>query len=337
MSGRISSVKYLPVYDEEQSFYRIACASYDDSDIQVFDIFYKSSNTGQKTPFHRCIMDLNRDGFVVDMASNNIHAHPLLLAATLNGAVLGYDLRELSCKPSIRFDHKSNEYLSKSLLTESNLITSPLSGYLSSLECDPFGCWCAAGTSGGKILLWDFRFPTMPVKSIQTLNRTPISRIKVNSMDFRKIVCSYLNSSTPISIYCLETGKIESSFSIQSPDLVSCTGQYNISLNDCFHVFFSCTDGLIRDWNVDIPKKSSVIAKTSKFSTIEDQMIYSIRPGSTMSPIETRESVLKDTITNEKNPPKIIDANYFATDISYFPTQKLLVAGMIDGSIYVYK
>ncbi|KAF1744069.1 hypothetical protein MXB_4070, partial [Myxobolus squamalis] len=128
MSGRISSVRNLKISRGNETFHRIACSSSEDSDIQIFDVISGGSEKTRRHPFHRCLVDWTRDGGVVELASNTIHSNPLLMAATLYSSVLGYDIREKACQPSLR-------------------LVSPKEGYLTSLECDPFGCWVASGTS----------------------------------------------------------------------------------------------------------------------------------------------------------------------------------------------
>ncbi|KII62218.1 Phosphoinositide 3-kinase regulatory subunit 4 [Thelohanellus kitauei] len=317
MSGKVSSIKNLNIKDDEQNFHRVACASFEDSDIQIFDIFFNSDSSGRR-PFHRCVVDHNIDGFVVDLSSNNIYSNPLLLAATLNRSVLGYDLRAFSRRPSIRF-------------------ASATQGYFTALECDPFGCWVAAGTDGGCVLLWDYRFPSTTVNDFHTCCKSSISRLQVCCTDFKKIICGFQDSCSPVGIYLLDSGKKVVSFTIQSNEMVSCTGLQNININNSLHVLFSCTDGTIRDWNVESPKSSSILVKTMKEPKKNHKTIYSIRPGFS-SYVETRESTIIDSQTSKPIHKNRFDrmATYF-TDIAYIPSTRLLLAGTIDGFVHIYK
>ncbi|KAF0991740.1 hypothetical protein HZS_6964, partial [Henneguya salminicola] len=314
MSGRISSVKNIRVISEGDSFSRVACSSADDSDIQIFNLLNKTKDGKvDKHPFHRCIIDLNRDGFVVELSTINIYSNPILMASTLYGSVLGYDIRDTNCNPTIRF-------------------SAPKQGYFTSLECDTFGCWVAAGTNKGVINLWDVRFPSTPVKSIQTSNNN-ISRMKINCMDFKKIICCYQNTTRPVSIINLETGREEATFSTFS-SATTCTGVYNINIAGSLHVFFSCTDGIIRDWDVYKPETSSILVPSIKIVDFYDKISYLSRKVTFNGPLETKESLYPDSITDvDKKDVNISAIKSFCTDISFIPFNNLLIAGMADGSI----
>ncbi|NXT35515.1 PI3R4 kinase, partial [Pelecanoides urinatrix] len=107
-------------------------------------------------PIQSRSLDLKDDGCVVDMHHFNSGAQSVLAYGTVNGSLVGWDLRSSSNAWTLKHDLKL--------------------GLITSFAVDIHQCWLCIGTSNGTMACWDMRFQ-LPISSHSHPSKARIRRL----------------------------------------------------------------------------------------------------------------------------------------------------------------
>ncbi|KAA0703513.1 Phosphoinositide 3-kinase regulatory subunit 4 [Triplophysa tibetana] len=167
-----------------QGSHYLAVAS-DNGSIQLLAV---EANKPPKSPkVQSCqtrFLDLKDEGCVVDLHHFNSGPQTVLAYATVNGFLVGWDLRSNSNAWTLRHDLRQ--------------------GLITSFAVDMHQCWLCVGTSNGTMACWDMRFQ-LPISSHSHPTRARIRRLLMHPLYQSSVIAGESPSPSPHSvngIYC---------------------------------------------------------------------------------------------------------------------------------------
>ncbi|MEQ2192597.1 phosphoinositide-3-kinase, regulatory subunit 4, partial [Xenoophorus captivus] len=144
-----------------QGSHYLAVAS-DNGSIQLLAVeANKPPKSPKVQPFQSRTLDLQEDGCAVDIHHFNSGAQSVLAYATVNGSLVGWDLRSNSNAWTLRHDLRL--------------------GLITSFSVDMHQCWLCLGTSSGTMACWDMRFQ-LPISNHSHPARARIRRLLMHPL-----------------------------------------------------------------------------------------------------------------------------------------------------------
>ncbi|KAJ3597567.1 hypothetical protein NHX12_001090 [Muraenolepis orangiensis] len=144
-----------------QGSHYLAAAS-DNGSIQLLAVEANKPPKSPKVhPFQTRFLDLQEDGCVVDIHHFNSGAQSVLAYATVNGGLVGWDLRCNANAWTLRHDLRL--------------------GLITSFSVDMHQCWLCLGTSNGTMACWDMRFQ-LPISNHSHPARARIRRLLMHPL-----------------------------------------------------------------------------------------------------------------------------------------------------------
>uniref|UniRef100_G1KAQ2 Phosphoinositide 3-kinase regulatory subunit 4 n=1 Tax=Anolis carolinensis TaxID=28377 RepID=G1KAQ2_ANOCA len=178
IGGRVTTLTFC------QGSHYLAVAS-DNGAIQLLGI--EASKLPKSPKIHpiqnRCL-DQKDDGCVVDMHHFNSGAQSVLAYATVNGSLVGWDLRSSNNAWTLKHDLRL--------------------GLITSFAVDIHQCWLCIGTSSGTMACWDMRFQ-LPISSHSHPSRARIRRLLMHPLSQSWVIAA-VQGNNEVSMWDMETG-----------------------------------------------------------------------------------------------------------------------------------
>uniref|UniRef100_A0A672Q240 non-specific serine/threonine protein kinase n=1 Tax=Sinocyclocheilus grahami TaxID=75366 RepID=A0A672Q240_SINGR len=167
-----------------QGSHYLAVAS-DNGSIQLLAVeANKPPKSPKVQPCQTRFLDPKDEGCAVDVHHFNSGAQTVLAYATVNGFLVGWDLRSNSNAWTLRHDLRL--------------------GLITSFAVDMHQCWLCVGTSNGTMACWDMRFQ-LPISSHSHPARARIRRLLMHPL-YQSSVIAAVQGNNEVSMWDMETG-----------------------------------------------------------------------------------------------------------------------------------
>ncbi|XP_063965336.1 phosphoinositide 3-kinase regulatory subunit 4-like [Lytechinus pictus] len=226
-----------------QSSHSIASGS-DDGSIHVNRI---EASPPRLAPLDKRELNVSEEGVPVDLAHFDTGPQSVLVYATSQGYLVGWDLRS----PTEAFRLRNQQR----------------HGLITSFVVDPQQCWMAVGTTNGSHICWDMRFQ-LPITTVQHPSGALVRRVRLHPSQ-QSLVISAVQGNNEVSMWDMETGARQFTLwaSPHPPLSLTQTSQHAIHALYCIPsmeqtpCFLTAgSDQRIRYWNITNPQQSSIIA-----------------------------------------------------------------------------
>uniref|UniRef100_A0A8B9NRW1 non-specific serine/threonine protein kinase n=1 Tax=Apteryx owenii TaxID=8824 RepID=A0A8B9NRW1_APTOW len=205
-------------------------------------------------PIQSRSLDLKDDGCVVDMHHFNSGAQSVLAYGTVNGSLVGWDLRSSSNAWTLKHDLKL--------------------GLITSFAVDIHQCWLCIGTSNGTMACWDMRFQ-LPISSHSHPSKARIRRLLMHPV-YQSWVIAAVQGNNEVSMWDMETGDRRFTLWASSAPPLS---ELQPSPNSIHGIYCSPASGnpilltagsdmKIRFWDLAYPERSYVVAGSSNCPSV---------------------------------------------------------------------
>ncbi|XP_040818967.1 phosphoinositide 3-kinase regulatory subunit 4 isoform X3 [Ochotona curzoniae] len=275
-------------------------------------------------PLQSRTLDPKKDGCVVDMHHFNAGAQSVLAYATVNGSLVGWDLRSSSNAWTLKHDLKS--------------------GLITSFAVDIHQCWLCIGTSSGTMACWDMRFQ-LPISSHCHPSRARIRRLSMHPL-YQSWVIAAVQGNNEVSMWDMETGDRRFTLWASSAPPLS---ELQPSPHSVHGIYCSPADGnpilltagsdmKIRFWDLAYPERSYVVAGgTSSPSVCYYRKV--IEGTEVVQEIQSNQKVGPSDDTPRRGPESLpVGHHDIITDIATFQsTQGFIVTASRDGIVKVWK
>uniref|UniRef100_A0A8D1EUR5 Phosphoinositide 3-kinase regulatory subunit 4 n=1 Tax=Sus scrofa TaxID=9823 RepID=A0A8D1EUR5_PIG len=248
IGGRVKTLTFC------QGSHYLAIAS-DNGAVQLLGIEASKLPKSPKIhPLQSRVLDQKEDGCVVDMHHFNSGAQSVLAYATVNGALVGWDLRSSSNAWTLRHDLKS--------------------GLITSFAVDIHQCWLCIGTSSGTMACWDMRFQ-LPISSHFHPSRARIRRLSMHPL-YQSWVIAAVQGNNEVSMWDMETGDRRFTLwasgapplSELQPSPHSVHGLYCSPADGNPILLTAGSDMKIRFWDLAYPERSYVVAGSTSSPSV---------------------------------------------------------------------
>ncbi|KAL4221189.1 phosphoinositide-3-kinase [Mactra antiquata] len=289
--------------------------------INVYDL-----QSGKATQIDNHTANIQNHGHVVDMNHFDTGHQSVLAYATVNGHLIGWDLRS----PDLAWLLKND----------------PKTGLITSFDVHQSQCWLAVGTSSGKHVCWDLRFQ-LPITSIVHPSNSRVRRLLAHPKEQSWII-SAVQGNNEVSMWDVETGaRRKALWASTEPTLSKKTsphavyGMY-VGVTDT-HTFLlsSGSDMKIRYWDLSYPANSFVMVDSA--NDLKHQTAYSYRSRLIEGTEVIEETYSKKPQISEDIPRRGPDAplqghNDIITDINFCQaSQCLVLTSARNGVVKVWK
>ncbi|KDR14050.1 phosphoinositide 3-kinase regulatory subunit 4 isoform X2 [Zootermopsis nevadensis] len=209
-------------------------------------------------------LDLQEDGFAVDINYLDAGAQSVLVYATMYGSIVGWDLRSPGTAWKLDSDLKR--------------------GLITSFCLDPHQSWLAVGTSSGFHICWDLRFQ-LPISTIDhPVSGTRIRRLICHPTE-QSCVMSAVHGNNEVSVWNLETHCRQTVlWASSSPPLTHTTtnshsvcAMYASSTDQSPFLLTGGTDMRLRYWDLDTPSDSYLAVPAANDSLGSTSVAYKSR------------------------------------------------------------
>lgn len=299
----------------------LAAAS-DNSTIFVYKI-----ETGKAVYMKTMNIDKEDLGNIVDISYFDTGAQSVLVYATVNGYLIGWDLR-------------SNEEIWR-------LKNEPKTGLISSFAVHHSQCWLSVGTSSGTHVCWDLRFQ-LPITSIVHPTGARVRRLIAHPQEQSWII-SATQGNNEVSMWDVETGARQrvlwaSPVTPLSQNQASNHAIYGIHTAVTDTNVFMLTGGSdmrVRFWDVTYPANSYILAGAAADPVQKTGVSYRSRLIDGTEVIQ--ETYQKKQTTNEDIPrrgPEMPPSGHqdIISDVNLCQaSQCLVLTGSRDGVVKVWK
>nr|XP_058921453.1 phosphoinositide 3-kinase regulatory subunit 4 isoform X2 [Kogia breviceps] len=276
-------------------------------------------------PLQSRVLDQKEDGCVVDMHHFNSGAQSVLAYATVNGALVGWDLRSSSNAWTLRHDLKS--------------------GLITSFAVDIHQCWLCIGTSSGTMACWDMRFQ-LPISSHCHPSRARIRRLSMHPL-YQSWVIAAVQGNNEVSMWDMETGDRRFTLwasgapplSELQPSPHSVHGLYCSPADGNPILLTAGSDMKIRFWDLAYPERSYVIAGSTSSSSVSYYYRKIIEGTEVIQEIQNKQKVGPSDDAPRKGPESLpVGHHDIITDVATFQTtQGFIVTASRDGIVKVWK
>ncbi|XP_068401999.1 phosphoinositide 3-kinase regulatory subunit 4 isoform X2 [Eschrichtius robustus] len=318
IGGRVKTLTFC------QGSHYLAIAS-DNGAVQLLGIEASKLPKSPKVhPLQSRVLDQKEDGCVVDMHHFNSGAQSVLAYATVNGALVGWDLRSSSNAWTLRHDLKS--------------------GLITSFAVDIHQCWLCIGTSSGTMACWDMRFQ-LPISSHCHPSRARIRRLSMHPL-YQSWVIAAVQGNNEVSMWDMETGDRRFTLwasgapplSELQPSPHSVHGLYCSPADGNPILLTAGSDMKIRFWDLAYPERSYVIAGSTSSSSVSYYRKI-IEGTEVVQEIQNKQKVGPSDDAPRKGPESLpVGHHDIITDVATFQTtQGFIVTASRDGIVKVWK
>ncbi|XP_054240656.1 phosphoinositide 3-kinase regulatory subunit 4 [Indicator indicator] len=307
-----------------QGSHYLAVAS-DNGAIQLLSIEASKLPKSPKIhPIQSRSLDLKDDGCVVDMHHFNSGAQSVLAYSTVNGSLVGWDLRSSSNAWTLKHDLKL--------------------GLITSFAVDIHQCWLCIGTSNGTMACWDMRFQ-LPISSHSHPSKARIRRLLMHPV-YQSWVIAAVQGNNEVSMWDMETGDRRFTLWASSAPPLS---ELQPSPNSIHGIYCSPASGnpilltagsdmKIRFWDLAYPERSYIVAGSSSCPSVSYYRKI-IEGTEVVQEIQNKQKLGPTDETPRKGPESLpVGHHDIITDIATFQTtQGFIVTASRDGIVKVWK
>ncbi|NXA15141.1 PI3R4 kinase, partial [Sapayoa aenigma] len=275
-------------------------------------------------PIQSRSLDLKDDGCVVDMHHFNSGAQSVLAYGTVNGSLVGWDLRSSSNAWTLKHDLKL--------------------GLITSFAVDIHQCWLCIGTSNGTMACWDMRFQ-LPISSHSHPSKARIRRLLMHPV-YQSWVIAAVQGNNEVSMWDMETGDRRFTLWASSapplselqPSPHSIHGIYCSPASGNPILLTAGSDMKIRFWDLAYPERSYVVAGSSSCPSVSYYRKI-IEGTEVVQEIQNKQKLGPTDETPRKGPESLpVGHHDIITDIATFQTtQGFIVTASRDGIVKVWK
>ncbi|KAL2307628.1 hypothetical protein Nmel_000601 [Mimus melanotis] len=275
-------------------------------------------------PIQSRSLDLKDDGCVVDMHHFNSGAQSVLAYGTVNGSLVGWDLRSSSNAWTLKHDLKL--------------------GLITSFAVDIHQCWLCIGTSNGTMACWDMRFQ-LPISSHSHPSKARIRRLLMHPV-YQSWVIAAVQGNNEVSMWDMETGDRRFTLWASSapplselqPSPHSIHGIYCSPASGNPILLTAGSDMKIRFWDLAYPERSYVVAGSSNCPSVSYYRKI-IEGTEVVQEIQNKQKLGPTDETPRKGPESLpVGHHDIITDIATFQTtQGFIVTASRDGIVKVWK
>ncbi|XP_036817712.1 phosphoinositide 3-kinase regulatory subunit 4 isoform X1 [Oncorhynchus mykiss] len=311
-----------------QGSHYLAAAS-DNGSIQLLAIeANKPPKSPKVNPFQTRFLDQKDDGCVVDVHHFNSGAQSVLAYATVNGSLVGWDLRSNSNAWTLRHDLRL--------------------GLITSFTVDMHQCWLCLGTSNGTMACWDMRFQ-LPISNHSHPTRARIRRLLMHPL-YQSSVIAAVQGNNEVSMWDMETGDRKFTLWASSAPPLS---EMQPSPHSVHGIYCSPADGnpllltagsdmRIRFWDLAYPERSYIVAGGANEPLHCPSVLYSRKIIEGTEVVQEIHSKQKSGATEDapRRGPESLPVGHhdIITDIATFQTtQGFIVTSSRDGIVKVWK
>ncbi|XP_068178962.1 phosphoinositide 3-kinase regulatory subunit 4 [Antennarius striatus] len=279
-------------------------------------------------PFQTRCLDLQEDGCAVDMHHFNAGAQSVLAYATVNGALIGWDLRAGANAWALRHDLRL--------------------GLITSFAVDVHQCWLCVGTSSGTMACWDMRFQ-LPISSHAHPARARIRRLLMHPL-YQSSIIAAVQGNNEVSMWDMETGDRKFTLwasstpplSEMQPSPHSVHGLYCSPADGNPLLLTAGSDMRIRFWDLAYPERSYIVAGGANDSLHCPSVLYSRKIIEGTEVVQEIHSKQKSGVVEDspRRGPESLPVGHhdIITDIATFQTtQGFIVTSSRDGIVKVWK
>ncbi|XP_041377701.1 phosphoinositide 3-kinase regulatory subunit 4-like [Gigantopelta aegis] len=310
-------IKCLTFCESSQS---VASAS-DNATIHVYRI-----DADRLSPVEIMDVDKQKYGHVVDITHFDAGSQSVLTYATVNGYLMGWDLRSNSMAWQLKNDART--------------------GLITSFAVHHTQCWLAIGTSSGCQVCWDMRFQ-LPINTITHPTGARVRRLIMHPKDLPWIV-SALQWNNEVSMWDVETGARQKSLwaSTEPPLSQSQTnghavhGMHIAATDTKIFLLTGGSDMRCRFWDLTNPANSFIM---SNAATDPTNISFSYRSQLIDGTEVIQEVCTKKQISTEDIPRRVPEApssghHDIISDVSICQaSQCLVITASRDGVVKVWK
>ncbi|XP_036750663.2 phosphoinositide 3-kinase regulatory subunit 4 isoform X4 [Manis pentadactyla] len=318
IGGRVKTLTFC------QGSHYLAVAS-DNGAVQLLGIEASKLPKSPKIhPLQSRALDQKDDGCVVDMHHFSSGAQSILAYATVNGALVGWDLRSSSNAWALKHDLKS--------------------GLITSFAVDTHQCWLCLGTSSGTMACWDMRFQ-LPISSHCHPSRARIRRLSMHPL-YQSWVIAAVQGNNEVSMWDMETGDRRFTLWASSAPPLS---ELQPSSHSVHGIYCSPADGnpilltagsdmKIRFWDLAYPERSYVVAGSTSSPSVSYYRKI-IEGTEVVQEIQNKQKVGPSDDTPRRGPESLpVGHHDIITDVATFQTtQGFIVTASRDGIVKVWK
>nr|XP_020473104.1 phosphoinositide 3-kinase regulatory subunit 4 isoform X2 [Monopterus albus] len=311
-----------------QGSHYLAVAS-DNGAIQLLAVeASKPPKSPKVQPFQSRSLDLQDDGCAVDIHHFNSGAHSVLAYATVNGSLVGWDLRSNSNAWTLRHDLRL--------------------GLITSFTVDMHQCWLCLGTSSGTMACWDMRFQ-LPISNHSHPTRARIRRLLMHPL-YQSSVITAVQGNNEVSIWDMETGDRKLTLwastapplSEMEPSPHSVHGIYCSPADGNPLLLTAGSDMRIRFWDLAYSDRSYIVAGGANDFLHCPSVLYSRKIIEGTEVIQEIHSKQKTGVVEDspRRGPESLPVGHhdIITDIATFQTtQGFIVTSSRDGIVKVWK
>uniref|UniRef100_A0A4W3GSE5 Phosphoinositide 3-kinase regulatory subunit 4 n=1 Tax=Callorhinchus milii TaxID=7868 RepID=A0A4W3GSE5_CALMI len=314
-----SAVNRIRVSDEHSIF--ATCSN--DGTVKIWD----SQKMEGKTTTTR-ILDLKDDGCVVDIHHFNSGAQSVLAYATVNGSLVGWDLRSSTNAWVLKHDLRL--------------------GLITSFAVDIHQCWLCIGTSNGTMACWDMRFQ-LPISSHCHPARARIRRLLMHPLRPSWVIAA-AQGNNEVSMWDMETGDRRFTLwassapplSEMQPSAHSVHGLYCSPADGNPLLLTAGSDMRIRFWDLVYPGRSYIVTGGANDALHCPSVSYSgkiIEGTEVVQEIHSKQKVGSSEDVPRRGPESLpVGHHDIITDLAAFQTtQGFIVTASRDGIVKVWK
>ncbi|EMP31558.1 Phosphoinositide 3-kinase regulatory subunit 4 [Chelonia mydas] len=307
-----------------QGSHYLAVAS-DNGGIQLLGIEASKLPKSPKIhPIQSRLLDQKDDGCVVDMHHFNSGAQSVLAYATVNGSLVGWDLRSTSNAWTLKHDLRL--------------------GLITSFAVDIHQCWLCIGTSNGTMACWDMRFQ-LPISSHCHPSRARIRRLLMHPLSQSWVIAA-VQGNNEVSMWDMETGDRRFTLWASSAPPLS---ELQPSPHSVHGIYCSPADGnpilltagsdmKIRFWEMAYPERSYIVAGSATCPSVSYYRKI-IEGTEVVQEIQNKQKMGPTDETPRRGPESLpVGHHDIITDIATFQTtQGFIVTASRDGIVKVWK
>uniref|UniRef100_A0A671X031 non-specific serine/threonine protein kinase n=1 Tax=Sparus aurata TaxID=8175 RepID=A0A671X031_SPAAU len=310
-----------------QGSHYLAVAS-DNGSIQLLAVEANKPPKSPKVQPFQTSLDLQEDGCAVDIHHFNSGAQSVLAYATVNGSLVGWDLRSNSNAWTLRHDLRL--------------------GLITSFTVDMHQCWLCLGTSSGTMACWDMRFQ-LPISNHSHPARARIRRLLMHPL-YQSSVIAAVQGNNEVSMWDMETGDRKFTLWASSAPPLS---EMQPSPHSVHGIYCSPADGnpllltagsdmRIRFWDLAYPERSYIVAGGANDSLHCPSVLYSRKIIEGTEVVQEIHSKQKSGVVEDspRRGPESLPVGHhdIITDIATFQTtQGFIVTSSRDGIVKVWK
>ncbi|KAM3822105.1 phosphoinositide 3-kinase regulatory subunit 4 isoform 1-T3 [Vipera latastei] len=318
IGGRVTTLTFC------QGSHYLAIAS-DNGSIQLFGIEASKLPKSPKIhPIQNRFLDQKDDGCVVDMHHFNSGAQSVLAYATVNGSLVGWDLRSCNNAWTLKHDLRL--------------------GLITSFAVDIHQCWLCIGTSSGTMACWDMRFQ-LPISSHSHPSRARIRRLLMHPLSQSWVIAA-VQGNNEVSMWDMETGDRRFTLwassapplSESQPSSHSVHGIYCSPADGNPILLTAGSDMKIRFWDLAYPERSYIVAGSSSSPSVSYYRKI-IEGTEVVQEIQNKHKMGPTDETPRRGPESLpIGHHDIITDVATFQTtQGFIVTASRDGIVKVWK